>query len=63
MLESKTHFEQVSIEVVRKMVEEQIRQETQLEPVAETGNKGSKKMLLARKDPPCQRPAHFLERS
>ena len=28
MLEPKTHFEQVPIEIVRKMVEEQIRWET-----------------------------------
>jgi hypothetical protein len=28
MLEPKTHFEQVPLEIVRKIVEEQIRQET-----------------------------------
>jgi hypothetical protein len=31
MLEPKTHFEQVPIEIVRKMVEEQIRRETATE--------------------------------
>jgi len=32
MLKAKTHFEQVPLETVRKIVEEQIRRETTTEP-------------------------------
>ena len=41
MLEPKTHFEQVPLEIVRKIVEEQIRRETTTEQ-----NQGVKKKTL-----------------
>lgn len=41
MIEPRTHFDQVSLTVVKKIVEEQIRQETPIELHPDT-----KKMLL-----------------
>ncbi|HEV3374912.1 MAG TPA: hypothetical protein VG051_04355 [Candidatus Acidoferrum sp.] len=41
MLKPKTHFEQVSLEVIRKIVEEQIRRETTTEQ-----DQGTKKKTL-----------------
>ena len=41
MLEPKTHFEEVPLEIVRKIVEEQIRQET-----TANGAQGTKKKTL-----------------
>jgi hypothetical protein len=35
MLSAKTHFQQVSLEIVRKIVEEQIRRETETEQAQE----------------------------
>jgi hypothetical protein len=40
MLQTKTHFEQVPLEIVRKIIEEQIRLETATEQ-----NRATKKML------------------
>jgi hypothetical protein len=39
MLEPRTHFEQVPLEIVRKIVEEQIRQETATEQDQETNKR------------------------
>jgi hypothetical protein len=41
MLEPKTHFEQVPLEVIRKIIEEQIRRETTTEQ-----DQGTKKKTL-----------------
>jgi hypothetical protein len=41
MLSAKTHFQQVSLEIVRKIVEEQIRRETEAEQA-----QGAKKLTL-----------------
>jgi hypothetical protein len=41
MFKTKTHFEQVSLEIVRKIVEEQIRRETAVEQ-----DQGTKKRTL-----------------
>ena len=39
MLQTKTHFEQVPIEIVRRIVEEQIRQEGVVKPNRDTAPK------------------------
>ncbi len=47
MLISKTHFEQVPLEIVRKIVAEQILQETALELDRETRKKALEERLVA----------------
>lgn len=46
MLEPKTHFEQVSLETVRKIVEEQIRRETTARQAQGTKKKTLEEELL-----------------
>jgi hypothetical protein len=41
MLSAKTHFQQVSLEIVRRIVEEQVRRETETEQA-----QGAKKLTL-----------------
>jgi hypothetical protein len=47
MLKSKTHFEQVPLEIVRKIVEEQILGETAIELERETRRKALEEQLVA----------------
>lgn len=49
MLEPRTHFEQISLEIVRKIVEEQIRRETAAEQ-----DQGTNRETLD-EDPPIPR--------
>jgi hypothetical protein len=39
VLQTKTHFEQVPIEIVRRIVEEQIRQEKAVKPTQDSAQK------------------------
>jgi hypothetical protein len=46
MLEPRTHFEQVPLEIVRKIVEEQARKELAIEDHQETGKKTPEEVFL-----------------
>jgi hypothetical protein len=46
MAKQKTHFEQVPLEIIKKIVEEEIPPEAIIKPNPATGNKKPKKPLL-----------------
>ncbi len=46
MLQRKTHYEQVPLETVRKIVEEQVRQELTIEDNQGTGKKTLKEVFV-----------------
>jgi len=50
MLQRKTHYEQVPMGIVRKIVEEQIRQEQASEAFEETRKKTPEELLLIDKN-------------
>jgi hypothetical protein len=60
MLQPKTHFEQVSMEVVRKIVEEQIRREITTEQDQGSNGKTLEEDLLEAQEQSMARPVHFL---
>lgn len=55
MLRLKTHFEQVPLEIVRKMVEEQIRRETATKQDQETVQRTLEDLFGVRKQPVVNR--------
>jgi hypothetical protein len=61
MLEPKTHFEQVSLEVVRKIVEEQIRRDTTTERDQGTKKKTQGEDLLEAQEQSMARPHTFSQ--
>jgi hypothetical protein len=62
MLNLKTHFEQVSLEVVRKIVEEQIQRERVVAEERGTGNKTLEGEPSGAQEPFLAGPAHFPNR-
>jgi hypothetical protein len=61
MLEPRTHFDQISLEIVRKIVEEQIRLETATEQDQGTIQR-TLEDLFGAQEQSVARPAHFLGR-
>jgi hypothetical protein len=63
MLQPKTHFEQVPMEVVRKIVEEQIRREIETEQDQGIKKQTLEEDLLDAQEQSMKRPPAFLRRS
>jgi hypothetical protein len=60
MLQTKTHFEQIPLEIVRKIVEEQIRRETATEQDQRTKKKALEKDPLGAQEQSTVCAPHFL---
>jgi hypothetical protein len=62
MLEAKTHFEQIPLEIVRKIVEEQVRKEVTIEDNQETGKKTPEEVILRAGNNQWPGPLHLHSR-
>jgi hypothetical protein len=62
MLQPKTHFEQVPLEIVRKIVAEQIRRETATQQVQGTKAEALEEDLSGAQERPIVGPSYFLGR-